>query len=174
MVAHNSAILEEGYIYGAEYLKQLKPELLMGGHSFVMDRPAKFIERYRKWGYEMRDAFQALSSEKDYRYWFDPFWVRAEPYRSRVQPGASVELKIHLRNFLSREQAYHVEIHTPPGLRADPPVLDTRLTSASRREFSVRITAAPDAKPGVQLLAFDITRDGQRHGELFDTIIEVE
>ena len=40
MVAHNSAILEEGYIYGAEYLKRLKPDLLMGGHSFVMDHPA--------------------------------------------------------------------------------------------------------------------------------------
>ena len=121
----------------------------------------------------MRGAFQALSSEKEYRYWFDPFWARAEPYRSRVQPGASVELKIHLRNFLSREQAYRVEIHTPPGLRADPPVIDTRLKSSSRREFTFRITAAPDAKPGVHLLALDITRDSHRHGELFDAIIEV-
>ena len=72
MVAHNSAILEEGYICGAKYLKRLKPDLLMGGDSFVMDRPAGFIERYRKWSYRMRDAFRELSSEKDYRYWFDP------------------------------------------------------------------------------------------------------
>lgn len=173
MVAHNSAILEEGYIYGAEFLKRLKPDLLMGGHSFVMDRPARFIERYRKWSYQMRDAFQELSSEKDYRYWFDPFWVRAEPYRSRVRPGASVELKIHLRNFLSRGQAYRVEIHTPPGLRADPLVIDTRLKAGSRGEFTVRVTAGPDAKPGVHLLALDITRDRQRHGELFDAILEI-
>jgi glyoxylase-like metal-dependent hydrolase (beta-lactamase superfamily II) len=60
MVAHNSAILEEGYINGSEYLKRLKPDLLMGGHSFVMNRPADFIERYRRWSYQMRDAFQAL------------------------------------------------------------------------------------------------------------------
>ena len=46
-----------------------------------MDHPAAFIERYRQWSYEMRDAFQALSPDPDYRYWFDPFWVRAEPYR---------------------------------------------------------------------------------------------
>jgi glyoxylase-like metal-dependent hydrolase (beta-lactamase superfamily II) len=173
MVAHNSAILEEGYIYGAEYLKRLKPDLLMGGHSFVMDRPAKFIERYRKWSYDMRDAFQALSSDRDYRYWFDPFWVRAEPYRSRVKPGQSVEVQIHLRNFLSRDQAYHVEIHTPFGLRTDPPMIDTRLAAGSRREFPVRITPASDSKR-VHLVALDITRDGQRHGELFDAIIEVE
>lgn len=73
MVAHNSAILEEGYIYGAEYLKHLKPDILIGGHSFVMDHPSNFIERYRKWSYAMRDAFQSLSPDKDYRYWFDPF-----------------------------------------------------------------------------------------------------
>ena len=75
MVAHNSAILEEGYIYGAEFLGRLKPDILVGGHSFVMDHPGAFIERYRKWSYEMRDAFQALSPDPDYRYWFDPFWV---------------------------------------------------------------------------------------------------
>ena len=41
MVAHNSAILEEGYIYGAEYLHRLKPDILVGGHSFVMDHPGR-------------------------------------------------------------------------------------------------------------------------------------
>ena len=75
--------------------------------------------------------------------------------------------------FHSRAQSYHVEIHTPPGLRADPPVIETRLKAGSRREFTVRVTAALAAKPGVHLLALDITRDGQRHGELFDAILEL-
>ena len=75
MVAHNSAILEEGYLYAGEYLSRLKPDILVGGHSFVMDHPAQFIERYRRWAYEMREAFQSLSPEQDYRYWFDPFWL---------------------------------------------------------------------------------------------------
>ena len=105
MVAHNSAILEEGYIYGAEYLQRLKPDLLMGGHSFVMNHPAKFIERYRQWAYEMRGAFQALSSERDYRYWFDPFWVRAEPYRATLNPGDTTNVTLHVRNFRSGRQS---------------------------------------------------------------------
>ena len=53
-------------------------------------------------------------------------------------------------------------------------MIDTRLKSSIQREFTVRVTAAPDAKPGIHLLALDITRDGQRHGELFDAILEVE
>jgi glyoxylase-like metal-dependent hydrolase (beta-lactamase superfamily II) len=58
MVAHNSAVLEEGYIYCAEYLKKLQPDILLGGHSHAMDRPAAFIERFRTWAYQMREAFQ--------------------------------------------------------------------------------------------------------------------
>jgi hypothetical protein len=137
VVAHNSAILEEGYIYGAEFLKRLKPDILIGGHSFVMDRPAKFIERYRKWSYQMRDAFRELSSEKDYRYWFDPFWVRAEPYRVSVAPGQSVEVRLHVRNFGRGRQAHRIEIHTPPGLVAEPTVIEGRLTGQARDAFPV-------------------------------------
>ena len=174
MVAHNSAILEEGYIQGSEYLSRSKPDLLLGGHSYVMPDPAQFIERYRRWSYAMRDAFRGLSSEADYRYWFDPFWVRAHPYRSTVRAGESVELTLHLRNFQARPQTHRIEIHTPPGLSAEPRALEGQLAREAREKFSFRITAAPGSKPGVQLIAFDITRDGVRQGELFDAILEVE
>jgi len=173
MVAHNSAILEEGYIYGAEYLKRLKPDLLMGGHSFVMNHPAKFIERYRKWGYEMRGAFQALSSEKDYRYWFDPFWVRAEPYRAILNPGNATNVTLHVRNFRSGRQRHRIEIHTPFGLHAEPAVLEGILAGESRQSFPIRLRASADAGPGVRLVAFDVTLDGRRYGERFDMILNV-
>jgi glyoxylase-like metal-dependent hydrolase (beta-lactamase superfamily II) len=174
MVAHNSAILEEGYIYGAEYLKRLKPDLLMGGHSFVMDRPAAFIERYRKWSYQMRDAFRELSSEKDYRYWFDPFWVRAEPYRVTVKRGESVAIKLHLRNFNSRPQKHRIEVHSPPGLVAETPLLEGKLAKSSRVAVPVRLRATTDAAAGVHLIAFDVTLDGRRFGERFECIVQIE
>jgi glyoxylase-like metal-dependent hydrolase (beta-lactamase superfamily II) len=174
MVAHNSAILEEGYLYGAEYLKRLKPDILVGGHSFVMDHPGRFIERYRKWAYEMRAAFQGLSSEKDYRYWFDPFWVRAEPYRATVHRGESVEVKLHLRNFLARKQTHRIETRTPAGLSAEPTVLEGILPGSSRRELAVRLKGAPDASPGIRIVGFDVTLNGVRYGERFDCVIEVQ
>lgn len=174
MVAHNSAILEEGYIYGAEYLKRLQPDLLMGGHSFVMDRPAAFIERYRNWSYQMRDAFRELSSEKDYRYWFDPFWVRAEPYRVKLKPGEAISIQLHVRNFNSRPQTHRIEVHTPPGLVAETPLLQGKLAKSSRVAFPVRLRAAPNVAAGVHLVAFDVTLDDWRFGERFDCIVEVE
>jgi glyoxylase-like metal-dependent hydrolase (beta-lactamase superfamily II) len=173
MVAHNSAILEEGYIYGAEYLKRLKPDILIGGHSFVMDHPAKFIERYRKWSYAMRAAFRALSPDTDYRYWFDPFWVRAEPYRMSLRPGETADVTLHVRNYRTRQQTHRIEIHCPPGVTAEPAVLEGKLARASRGAFPIRLQAAADAKAGVRILALDVTFDGHRYGEQFDLAVDI-
>ena len=174
IVARNSGILEEGYIYGAEYLTRLKPDLIMGGHSFVMDRPAGLIKRYRQWAYAMRDGFQSLSTDPDYRYWFDPFWVRAQPYRVSLARGKSAEVAVQVRNFRRRGQSHHIEIHAPPGLSAEPPVLEGNLGHETRQEFPLRVTASPDAEPGVHIVAFDITLDGHRYGEWFDFIVNVQ
>lgn len=174
MVAHNSAILEEGYIYGAEFLKRLEPDILIGGHSFVMDRPAQFIERYRRWAYEMRDAFRELSSERDYRYWFDPFWVRAEPYRIALRPGETAEVTLHVRNFRRNRQLHRIEIHAPPGVVAEPAVLERRLNGETRAAFPVRLWATDDAAKGLRLVGLDVSVNGRRYGERFDLVVGVK
>ncbi|MCZ7640964.1 MAG: MBL fold metallo-hydrolase [Verrucomicrobia bacterium] len=173
VVAHNSAILEEGYIYGAEYLTRLQPDLLVGGHSFVMDRPRAFIERYRRWAYEMRDAFRELRSEDDYRYGFDPFWVRAEPYRVQVAPGGTAELKVWIRNFRSVAQRHRVAFAVPAGLVVEPAVLEGTVAPESRRAFPVRMRATTEAVVGVHLVGMDVTLEGRRYGQWFDFVVGV-
>ena len=173
VVAHNSAILEEGYIHGAELLSRLQPDILIGAHSFVMDRPAAFIERYRQWSYEMRDGFQALSFDPDYRYGYDPFWVRACPYRTTLRPGASAELTLHVRNFRQTTQTHRIEIHAPPGIVVEPAVLTGELAHQSQDSFPIRIAASGDVGPGTQLVALDVTLDGQRYGQRFDFLVGV-
>jgi glyoxylase-like metal-dependent hydrolase (beta-lactamase superfamily II) len=171
MVAHNSAILEEGYIHGAEYLSRLQPDILVGGHSFVMDRPGAFIERFRKWSHAMRDAFQSLSPDADYRYTFDPFWVRAQPYRVALRPGQTAEVSVHVRNFRKTPQQHRVAIHAPPGITVEPAVLEGELAAESRKAFPIRLKASGEAASGVRLVAFDVTLDGRRYGEWFDLIV---
>jgi glyoxylase-like metal-dependent hydrolase (beta-lactamase superfamily II) len=174
VVAHNSAILEEGYIYAGEYLSRLQPDLMMGGHSFVMNHPAAFIERYRRWAYEMRDAFRALSPDDDYRYWFDPFWVRVEPYRVKLTPGATTEVKVWIRNFRLTPQNHRIEFHAPAGLWVEPPVLEGELAPESRQAFPVRVGTTPTAGAGVQFIGLDVTLDGLRYGQRFDGVVAIE
>lgn len=174
IVARNSGILEEGYIYGAELLTRLQPDLILAGHSWVIPHPGPLIKRYRKWAYGMRETFRSLSTDVDYRYWFDPFWVRAEPYRVTLKRGVSSEVQINVRNFRDREQKHRIEIHTPVGIRAEPAVLQGTLKGVSRESFPVRLTAASDAPKGVGITALDPTLDNHRYGEWFDLVVDVE
>ncbi len=169
----NSAILEEGYIYAADYLRRLKPDLLMGGHSFVMDRPGELIERYHRWSLEMREAFQALSAEEDYRCMFDPYWVRADPYRMKLARGGSGDVTLVVRNFLSRPRAYRVSLRLPAGLSAETPVIEGVIAAENTLRVPVALRASPDRSPGVCFVPLDVTMDGHRYGEWFDFIVEI-
>jgi len=173
MSSRTSGVLEEGYIVGAEYLAKLKPDILLGGHSYVMDRPAQFIERYRAWAYAMRDAFRTMSSEPEYRWWFDPFWVRAEPHRIRVKRGETVTVPVNVRNFETRPVAFEIAPHAGAGLQAGPARWTSSVAAQTRTQFPLKLTADATAQPGVRIVAFDITRGGRRQGELFDCIVEI-
>ena len=173
VVARNSAIFEEGYLYAANYLKKLQPDLLIGGHSFVMPEPAAFIDRYHGWAQDIIRAYQGLLPGSEYRYRFDPYWVKAEPYRVSLEPGRSAEVQVVVRNFHKRDQRHRIEICTPPGITAKPPVLQRVVGSESRASFPVRLHAKRDAKPGVYIAAFDMTIDGQRYGQWFDFVVQV-
>jgi glyoxylase-like metal-dependent hydrolase (beta-lactamase superfamily II) len=174
VVARNSAIFEEGYIYGADYLQKLQPDLLVAGHSYVIDRPAGMIARFAAWAREIRDVYRSLSAEEDYRYMFDPYWVRAEPYRLRVRTGESAGAIICVRNFLPRQQDHSIRIQGPEGLLMEPDVLEQSVQPDSRGSFPVRVHARKDLKPGVYVVAFDVTRDGRRLGQWFDMIVSVD
>lgn len=173
VLARNGGTLEEGYLYAAEYLHTINPDLIIGGHCWLLDRPEQLIERYRTRMLALRDAYQDLSGEADYRFMFDPYWVRAAPYRVVVEPGGKAQFHVVLRNFLSRDLKYRVEIHCPAGLTVEPTVIDETIAAGASVAFPAELTAAADAAPGVQLVAFDITCGGIRHGELFDFIAHV-
>ena len=173
IVARNSGILEEGYIYGAELMTRVQPDLLLAGHSWAIAHPKPLIERYRAWAYEMRDVLRGLSTDEDYRYWFDPFWVRAQPYRTSLPIDAAADIQIHVRNFLSRPQSHHIEIHAPPGVEIAPAVLDGQLPAKGSAVFSVKVGRLSGSQPGVRIVGLDITLDGHRYGEWFDFVVDV-
>jgi len=174
VVARNSAIFEEGYIYGADYLQKLQPDIIVAGHSYVMDHPKGMIDRFAAWAREIRDTYQTLSAEGDYRYMFDPYWVRAEPYRVSVKPGQSTEATLYIRNFLPQPQAHEIKAHAVQGIAVEPAVVKGTIVPQATGYSKLRLSAAPDVKPGVYIVAFDVTLDAKRYGQWFDMILSVE
>ena len=174
VVARNDCVLDEGYIKAAEFLHTVAPDLLVGGHCWAMTDPAALIRRYRARGLALQEAFRAVSSEADYRYWFDPYWVRAYPYRVAVKPGGSANVAVLLRAFGDGPQTYRIGLRCPPELSVTPGVVEATVPADQTRSTQVTLTAAANAKPGVRLVALDITRNGRRLGERFDFVVNVE
>jgi hypothetical protein len=77
-----------------------------------------------------------------------------------------------VRNHRSVVQKHRIALKLPPGLEATPAVLEGTVAGRSRQTFPVKITVKDrrTVLPGVQIVAFDITLDDRRYGELFDFV----
>ena len=173
VVARNSCILEEGYIYAAKYLKKLQPDLLLGGHSWAMAEPAKLIDRYLEDALKLKEYFEKLSFEKDYRWMYDPYWVRMEPYRVVLGKNNAAEARLMMRNFDSVPILMKVEIVLPEGFKAEPAIISTMVAGESTTSIPIQISCTKETVKGLHLAALDITRKEKRAGQLFDFILWV-
>jgi glyoxylase-like metal-dependent hydrolase (beta-lactamase superfamily II) len=174
VMARNSGIFEEGYIYAGEYLKRLKPDLIIGAHSWVMPQPHGLIDRYLQGAIAVRDAYQSLCPGDDYRYTFDPFWVRAEPYRQAVKRGDTVEVQVFVRNFRKQPQQHKIVVQTPPGVTAEPAVLEGTVSAESTQAYPLKLTIDSSAPARSHIVALDATLDGQHYGPWFDLMLAVQ
>ena len=173
VVARNSCILEEGYIYAAKYLKKLQPDLLLGGHSWAIAEPAKLIDRYLEDAIKLKEYFEKLSFEKDYRWMYDPYWVRMEPYRVVLGKNNAAEARLVMRNFDAEPISMKVEIVLPEGFKAEPAIISTMVAGESTTSIPIQISCTKETVKGLHLAALDITRKGKRAGQLFDFILWV-
>ena len=175
VVARNSAIFEEGYLLGSKYLKDLKPDIVMGSHSYVMHDPADFLSRYHEWSKEIIKHYRDLLPDNDYEYLFDPYWVSAYPYRVDFSQSDVQQMTVTVRNFRETPQRHRIELKLPPGLTAEPALLEGTVSRQNRQSYPVKLTVNRNAiSSGVQIVPFDITLDGKRYGELFDFLIRAK
>jgi uncharacterized membrane protein len=105
---------------------------------------------------------------------FDPYWVRAEPYRVSVKAGQTVDVTLHIRNFLSRPQKHRIETHAPRGVHIEPSLLESSVGPESSGRFPLKINVASETGPGVYVVALDVSVDGKRYGQWFDMVVCVE
>ena len=81
---------------------------------------------------------------------------------------------MYVRNFRKIRQTHRIEIHTPPGLVAEPAFLEGQLPAESRKSFPVRIRATTEAAARVRIVGLDVTLDGHRYGEWFDFVVGID
>jgi hypothetical protein len=138
-----------------------------------MTNPTAFVERYHAWSKRIIEHYKNLLPDEHYEYGFDPFWVSAYPYRVDLSGPAAQEVAVTVRNFRDRSQRHHIRLKVPPGITAEPAVLEGAVAAKSRETYKVRLTADPAVvPPGLQIVPFDITLDDTRRGERFDFLLQ--
>lgn len=174
LCARAGGLLDQGYAYTAHYLKELAPDLILAGHSVVIENPAIQLERYVKWSEDMRRALQDLSPFENEKLFFDPCWMRAQPYRSFVKPGEPGKVTLFLRNHSRHTQTFRLIPRLPQGwessVREWKGEVATGLTVSTELEF----TPPTNVTAGGYLIVFDITFGEKQFGELFDALFFVE
>jgi hypothetical protein len=66
-----------------------------------------------------------------------------------------------------------VALALPPGLKADPPVIEGTVEAKSRKSYPVRITVdRGKVAAGTLMIPMDITLDGSRQGQRFDFLAQ--
>ncbi|WDI41423.1 MBL fold metallo-hydrolase [Bremerella sp. P1] len=172
VVARNSAILEEGHILGSKYLIDLKPDIVLAAHGYVMPEPQGILQRYHNWAKEMAALYHEMLPEKDYEYLFDPYWVSAYPYRVNLGEGSPQKVTITVRNFRDQPQQHRVKLILPDGIAAEPAILKGTVPAKSRQSYEVTISGTlSDDKADLQIVPLDIELDGKHYGQWFDFLV---
>lgn len=172
VLARNGGTLEEGYIFAANYLHDLGPDLLIGGHCWAIDKPAELIERFRDRMEALREAYRGLSTDEDYRYMFDPYQVHVHPYRTALKPGESANVTLKVKNFRQKPQRHRIALRLPNGVSAEPATFEGTVEGGRTGEYPLKLTCGKEHR-GVQMIAMDVTLDGRRQGETFDFVVQL-
>lgn len=140
---------------------------------WAIENPGPLIERYMAASDELQAALTDLTSEQDYRLWFDPYWVRVHPYRVPVAAGGKADARLVVRNFLDKPSVYEVRVVCEPGVSVAPATAALRVPPGEIKTLPLTFSAAADAATGLALAALDITHDGVRRGQLFDVVLNI-
>ena len=72
-------------------------------------------------------------------------------------------------------QGHRIRVQPPPGITAEPSILEGVVAAKSREPFEVTLKADPaQFAAGVRMIPFDMTIDDQHLGELFDILVQAK
>jgi len=173
-VARNEALLEEGYIKCAAKLKELQPDLILGGHAQEIENTGEQIDRFADWSRRFRDALAEFSPYSAYEYLIDPYWVSFYPYQSLVRAGERFSLQVTVRNHYRQPKAVCLSLRAGPGWQIAPARMKKIMAPSSRWSEVFTISVPEDAEARWYGLTADVVFDGSVLGEIFHCLVGVD
>ncbi|MFC1734553.1 MBL fold metallo-hydrolase [Candidatus Hydrogenedentota bacterium] len=155
-------------------VKKFKPDWVVGGHSYVCDDPSAGLEKLAKWAQDMTVALQKLVALPSVKAMFDPYWARFYPYSARLKSGKEIPLSVKVTNYFAESMDVELSVHTPEGVTYNPEKHKGSAPSKNTIAFGGTLQVGKDVKPGLHVLAADMTVNGEKMGEVAVMVLRVE
>lgn len=96
----------------------------------------------------------------DVNYGIDEEWAWFYPYGLELKPGASAEVEIRFFNHSRKERTFAASFETAAGLQVAAGASSVTIPARGQGVLKAKVTAAPDAKPGVRVITASIRSEG--------------
>jgi glyoxylase-like metal-dependent hydrolase (beta-lactamase superfamily II) len=125
----------DDYVRSAELYRELRPDLIVGGHWLPREVTDAYLDRLLADGRRLAALHRELLPD-DVDFGPEGFGARIEPYRAEVRPGEELALDVLVRNPFDRDETARVRLVLPAGWQASPEEHEVPL--AGRAEATVR------------------------------------
>jgi glyoxylase-like metal-dependent hydrolase (beta-lactamase superfamily II) len=156
------------FVASAELYRRLRPDVIVSGHWPPQEVTDDYLDTLLADGIRVAELHAELLPEDS----FGPegFGARIEPYRSRVAPGAELELAVTVRNPFDREATARVELVVPAGWEAASG--ETAVGPRGEATLVLRVRAAGSRQRRARVAA-ELTVGDVRFGQQAVALVDV-
>lgn len=160
---------------GVERLLAYEPEILLTGHTGVVEVTRRDLDEFLVWARELELAIKRLAPvpgrENEA---LDPYVARFDPYRATLKQGASVRTSVVVRNHGPAAREARVRVLAPAGWSVES--TDTVILVPGHGQtasFVVALTVPADAATGRVVVTADVELGAEPRGEIAEMLLEV-
>jgi glyoxylase-like metal-dependent hydrolase (beta-lactamase superfamily II) len=162
----------DDFVDSAELYRRLRPDLLISGHWLPRPVTDEYLDHLIEAGREVARLHRDLLPLDAVDFGAGGFGARIEPYQSWVGPGATLSVRVTVRNPFGREADADVAIVVPTGWSGEPAMQRIGLGARGEAclEFAIRVGNLPVRRARI---AADLTVGGVRFGQHAEALVTV-
>jgi glyoxylase-like metal-dependent hydrolase (beta-lactamase superfamily II) len=155
------------FIGTGELLRELRPDLLIGGHFFPHEVTDEYLDSIAAQARRLAELHDELLARESFGE--RAFGARIEPYRSTVPAGGAASFDVTVRNPFARPETATVRLVVPDGWTATPETHDVELDSHGESVVTFEVVSGAESGR----IAADLTVGETRFGQQAEALVSV-
>jgi glyoxylase-like metal-dependent hydrolase (beta-lactamase superfamily II) len=170
---YRNKMLVDSMAVGVERLMEFQPELLLSGHTGVIQVDKQALEGFWTWARQMSDAFRTLVTvPAEVNFALDPNFATLFPYRSTARGGSNLQLELRVTNHAADAEIVRGTLSLPADWTASPASAEASVEPGAEGvlRFSVDV---PSTAAGRHVVCAEVAVGDRRFGQACEAIVDI-